>query len=57
MYRRLETVDLDRILRNAFFDKESRYLQPLVTLKLNDLAGFFIINESTVASEFLMERC
>lgn len=54
--RRSETVNLDCVLRDALFDEESGDLQPLVTLELDDLAGLFIINESTVTSEFLMEE-
>lgn len=49
-------MDLDCVLWNAFFDEESRNLQPLVTLELDDLAGLFIINQSSVASKFLMEK-
>ena len=51
--RRSESVDLDRVLRDSLLDKELRNLQALITLQLDDLAGLLIINESTVASEFL----
>lgn len=43
-YMRSETVNLDGVLRDAFFDEESGYLEPLVTLELDDLPGLFIIN-------------
>ena len=51
--RRSESVDLDRVLRDSLLDEELRNLQALITLQLDDLAGLLIINESTVASEFL----
>ena len=46
-------MNLDRVLGDALLNEECGDLQPLITLELDDLAGLLIINESTVASEFL----
>lgn len=48
-------MNLDRILRHAFFDEEVGYLDTLITLELDDLTGLLILNERAVASEFLLE--
>ena len=50
---RSETVDLDGALRDALLNKECGDLQPLVALQLDDLSSLLILNESTVAGEFL----
>lgn len=46
-------MNLDGILRHAFFDEEVGYLDTLITLELDDLTGLLILNERAVASEFL----
>ncbi len=46
-------MNLDSRLGNAFLDQEGGDLQPLVALELDDLASLLIINEGTVAGEFL----
>jgi len=50
-----EPVQLDVGLRNPIFRKEVGNLEPLITLKLNDLTHLLVVNESTVAGEFLLE--
>lgn len=49
----LETVHLDRLLGKSLFHQKVGYLDPLVTLKLDDLAKLFVVDECAVASEFL----
>lgn len=49
----LETVDLDSSLGDTLFDKEVGDLQTLITLELDNLPSLFVVNESTVACEFL----
>ena len=46
-------MNLDRVLGNALLDEECGDLQPLITLELDDLASLLIIDEGSVASEFL----
>nr|GMC60256.1 hypothetical protein Iba_chr02bCG9090 [Ipomoea batatas] len=54
---RSETMDFDVfLLHNSSLDKESRYILPLITLKLNNLAQFRILNNSTVAAKFFLEH-
>ena len=55
--RSLETVDLDSSLGDTFLDKEVGDLQTLITLELDNLPSLFVVNESTVACEFLWKRC
>jgi len=50
-----ETVNLDSGLGDTLLDEECRDLLTLVSLELYNLAGLFVINESTVAREFLLE--
>jgi hypothetical protein len=40
----LETVNLDRGLRDTLFNEESRDLHTLVSLQLDDLASLFVVN-------------
>lgn len=51
----LETVNTEVSLGNSFLDEESGDLLSLITLKLNDLTELFVVNESSVASKFLLE--
>lgn len=51
---RLETVHLDRLLGKALFNQELLDLGPLVSLKLNDLAELFVVDERAVTGEFLL---
>jgi len=51
----LEPMQLDSVPRDTLFDKEVRNLDPLITLKLNDLTHFFIVDEVAVACELLFE--
>jgi len=46
----------DGVLRDTFLGQEVRNLEPLVTLKLDDLSSLLIFDEGTVASEFLTDR-
>lgn len=46
-------MQLDGVLRDALFGEEVSYLDPLITLKLDDLTHFLVVNEVTVAGEFL----
>ena len=54
--RSLETVDLDSSFGDTFLDKEVGDLQTLITLELDNLPSLFVVNESTVACEFLLSR-
>lgn len=51
----LEPMQLDSVPGDALFGEEVCNLDPLVTLKLNDLTHLFIINEVAVASELLKQ--
>jgi len=51
----LETMQLDGVLGDTLLGQEVLYLDPLVTLELDDLASLLIFDEGTVASEFLLE--
>lgn len=53
--RYLEPMQLDSVPRDTLFDEEVRNLDPLVTLKLNDLTHLRIVNEVTVASKLLQQ--
>lgn len=46
-------MEFDRGLGDALFGQEVRYLEPLIALKLNDLAKFFVVDKSTVACKIL----
>jgi hypothetical protein len=52
----LEAMQLDGALGNALLDQKGLNLEPLVALKLDDLASLLILNEGTVACEFLSDR-
>jgi hypothetical protein len=47
-------VHLDRLLGKALFNQELLDLGPLVSLKLNDLAELFVVDERAVTGEFLL---
>jgi hypothetical protein len=49
-------VDLDHSLGKAFFNEERGDLEPLISLKLDNLAKFFVVDYGAVASKFLRER-
>lgn len=49
----LEPMQLDSVPRDALFNEEVCNLDPLITLKLNNLTHLLIVNEVAVASEFL----
>jgi len=51
----LETMHLDGGLLQAILDEEGGDLGTLVSLELDDLAHFLIVDKSAVASEFLLE--
>lgn len=52
----LETVNLDVSLgSDSFLHDESGDLLTLITLELNDLSELLVVNNSTVACEFLLE--
>jgi len=51
----LETMHLDGGLFQAILDEEGGDLGTLVSLELDDLAHFLIVDKSAVASEFLLE--
>jgi hypothetical protein len=46
-------MQLDGGLGDTLFGEEVRYLGPLVTLKLYDLTHVDIVDERSIASEFL----
>jgi len=52
----LETVDLDSRLLQAVLNEERSDLGALVALELDDLAHFLVVDERSVAGEFLLER-
>jgi hypothetical protein len=49
-------VQLDRALGNTLLREEGGYLEPLISLELNHLTEFVVVDESAVASEFLGEH-
>lgn len=51
-----EPVQLYGVLRNAIFREEIGDLEPLITLKLDDLTHLLVFNESAVAGKFLKWR-
>jgi len=53
----LESMQLDRALGNALFGQELGNLQALIALELDDLARLFVVDEGTVAGEFLRMPC
>ena len=53
---RSEAVNMDGVLVNALFDEECVDLLALVALKLDDLPELSIIDDVTVACEFLFGR-
>jgi len=55
MTPRSEPVQLDGGLWDPLFSEEVGDLDPLITLKLDDLTHLLVVNESTVASKFLLE--
>jgi len=52
---RLESVKLDSTLRNTFVGKERGDLEPLVSLKLDDLSELFVVDKCSVTSKFLLK--
>jgi hypothetical protein len=55
MALRSEPVQLDGGLGNPLFSEEVGNLDPLITLKLNDLTHLLVVNESTITGEFLRD--
>jgi len=51
----LEAVHFDGGLRDLCLYEERKYLLSLITLKLDDLTGFHVVDDSAVAGEFLLE--
>jgi hypothetical protein len=52
----LETVNLDEILlHNSCLDKKVRDILPLITLELDDLTQFRVLDNNTVATELLIQ--
>lgn len=51
----LEPVQLDGVLRNAFLREELDNLKPLITLQLDDLTHFLVVDECAVTSKLLCE--
>lgn len=49
-------MQLHGVLGDTLLDQEVLNLDPLVTLKLDDLASLLIFDKGTVASEFLSDR-
>jgi hypothetical protein len=49
-------VQLDGVLRNALLREEFDNLEPLITLQLDDLTHFLVIDECTVTSKLLGEN-
>lgn len=48
-------MQLDGVLGDTLFCQEVRNFDPLVTLELDDLASFLIVDDGTVAGELLLE--
>jgi hypothetical protein len=51
----LESMQLNGVLRDALFRQEVDNLKPLITLKLDNLTHFLVVNECAVASKLLRE--
>ena len=49
-------MQLNGVLGDTLLGQEVLNLDPLVTLELDDLASLLILDEGTVASEFLSDR-
>ena len=49
----LESVQLDRALGDTLLCQERGYFEPLISLELDYLTKFVIVDKSTVASKFL----
>ena len=49
----LESVQLDRALGNTLLCEECGYFEPLISLELDYLTEFIVVNESAIASKFL----
>ena len=49
-------MQLDGVLRDTLLGQEVLNLDPLITLELDDLASLLVLNDGTVASEFLSDR-
>jgi hypothetical protein len=49
-------VQLDGVLGDTLFREEIRYLETLITLKLDDLTHLLVFNEGTIAGEFLRNK-
>lgn len=48
-------MNLDSRFLNPIFGQEGRDLGTLISLELDDLTHLFVINEGSVASEFLLD--
>jgi hypothetical protein len=48
-------VQLDSVLRDTLVREELDNLKSLITLKLDDLTHFLVVNECAVASKLLRE--
>lgn len=48
-------MQLDGVLRNALLREEFDNLEPLITLQLDDLTHFLVVDECTVTSKLLCE--
>ena len=50
----LESMDLDSVFFYAIIDEEVGDLGTMVSLELDDLTHFLMIDKSTIASKFLL---
>lgn len=48
-------MQLDGAPRDTFINEEVRDFDPLISLKLDDLAHFLIVNKITIASKLLQQ--
>jgi hypothetical protein len=48
-------VQLNGVLRNALLREEFDNLKPLITLQLDDLTHFLVVDKGAVASKLLCE--
>lgn len=55
-FGKLESVQLDCALGDTLLREECGHLEPLISLKLDHLPEFVVIDESAVAGEFLVGR-